>query len=57
MFTPHAQFAMGILHENGSGVAQDSMIAEEWYAKACMKGMQKSCVACERLKKERRGGS
>ena len=33
-----AQFNLGLLNENGKGVAQDFKAAAEWYAKAAASG-------------------
>lgn len=37
-----AQFNLGVLHENGAGVAQDYAIAAKWYRKAAAQGHKRA---------------
>ena len=38
-----AQYNLGVLYFNGSGITKDRQKAKEWYQKACNNGYQKAC--------------
>ena len=44
-----AQYALGVLYENGDGVEKNRTIAKLWYGKACDNGKFDGCRAAARL--------
>ncbi|MBQ1592214.1 MAG: SEL1-like repeat protein, partial [Treponema sp.] len=45
-------YVVGVLYENGQGVAQDNKKAFEWYSKAAEQGYSDAAKALEELKNQ-----